>query len=54
MSTANLYCAACKKKFTNEATWQNHIKSAKHLANEKKKKAAGNSPIATVLSYFCS
>ncbi|ORZ02981.1 hypothetical protein BCR43DRAFT_510102 [Syncephalastrum racemosum] len=39
MSTDNLYCAACKKKFTNEATWQNHIKSAKHLANEKKRKA---------------
>ncbi|KAI8379080.1 uncharacterized protein BYT42DRAFT_567380 [Radiomyces spectabilis] len=31
----NLYCTACKKKFKNEATWQSHLKSAKHLANEK-------------------
>lgn len=34
---SNLYCAACKKKFNNEATWQNHLKSAKHIANAKAK-----------------
>ncbi|KAI9496952.1 hypothetical protein BDB00DRAFT_806155 [Zychaea mexicana] len=42
----NLYCTACKRKFSNEATFQGHLKSAKHIANEKKskpnKKAAGN------------
>ncbi|KAL0086016.1 C2H2-type zinc finger transcription factor [Phycomyces blakesleeanus] len=32
----DLYCKPCKKKFSNEATWQNHIKSAKHIANQKK------------------
>ncbi|KAL1928213.1 hypothetical protein VTP01DRAFT_3129 [Rhizomucor pusillus] len=36
-SSNNLYCTACKKKFSNEATWQNHLKSSKHIANEKKK-----------------
>ncbi|KAI8387342.1 hypothetical protein BD560DRAFT_114925 [Blakeslea trispora] len=30
------YCKACKKKFNNEATYQNHLKSAKHIANQKK------------------
>lgn len=30
------YCKACKKKFSNEPTFQNHLKSAKHIANEKK------------------
>ncbi|CDS04864.1 hypothetical protein LRAMOSA07394 [Lichtheimia ramosa] len=35
--TSNLYCTACKKKFNNEATWQNHLKSAKHIANAKTK-----------------
>lgn len=35
--TSNLYCTACKKKFNNEATWQNHLKSAKHIANAKAK-----------------
>lgn len=32
----NLYCSACKKKFNSEPTWKNHLKSAKHIANEKK------------------
>lgn len=30
------YCKACKKKFSNEPTFINHLKSAKHIANEKK------------------
>ncbi|OBZ90485.1 hypothetical protein A0J61_01465 [Choanephora cucurbitarum] len=30
------YCKACKKKFNNETTYQNHLKSAKHIANQKK------------------
>ncbi|KAG2218369.1 hypothetical protein INT45_012511 [Circinella minor] len=34
----NLYCTPCKKKFSNEATFQGHLKSAKHIANEKKNK----------------
>ncbi|KAI7863991.1 hypothetical protein BDF14DRAFT_1280804 [Spinellus fusiger] len=34
--TNDLYCRPCKKKFTNKATWENHLKSAKHIANEKK------------------
>ncbi|KAI7851264.1 hypothetical protein BDC45DRAFT_223567 [Circinella umbellata] len=34
----NLYCTPCKKKFSNEATFQGHLKSAKHIANEKKTK----------------
>ncbi|KAI7908024.1 uncharacterized protein BX663DRAFT_492745 [Cokeromyces recurvatus] len=32
------YCRACKKKFTNKLTYVNHLKSAKHIANEKKMK----------------
>ncbi|KAI9246729.1 hypothetical protein BDA99DRAFT_526801 [Phascolomyces articulosus] len=43
----NLYCTACKKKFSNVATFQGHLKSAKHIANEKKnkpKKAGGHVP----------
>ncbi|KAI9306133.1 hypothetical protein BJ944DRAFT_248473 [Cunninghamella echinulata] len=32
----DLYCKACKKKFNNEATMQNHLKSAKHVAAVKK------------------
>ncbi|KAI8063619.1 hypothetical protein BC940DRAFT_307177 [Gongronella butleri] len=32
----DLYCRACKKKFNNAATMQNHVKSAKHIANAKK------------------
>ncbi|KAI9283793.1 hypothetical protein BC943DRAFT_93483 [Umbelopsis sp. AD052] len=34
-TSPNLYCTACKKKFSNEATWNAHLKSAKHLQNEK-------------------
>ena len=34
-SSSNLYCTACKKKFSNEATWSTHLKSAKHIQNEK-------------------
>jgi ribosomal protein L44E len=30
------YCKACKKKFNNAITYTNHLKSAKHIANEKK------------------
>jgi hypothetical protein len=30
------YCKACKKKFSNEPTYTNHLKSAKHIVNEKK------------------
>ncbi|KAG1373652.1 hypothetical protein G6F60_002235 [Rhizopus arrhizus] len=30
------YCKACKKKFNNAATFKNHLKSSKHVANEKK------------------
>ncbi|KAI9033662.1 hypothetical protein CLU79DRAFT_724809 [Phycomyces nitens] len=46
----DLYCKACKKKFSNQATWQNHIKSSKHIANEKKNKVPSipqpkNSPV---------
>ncbi|KAI8580897.1 hypothetical protein K450DRAFT_235110 [Umbelopsis ramanniana AG] len=34
-SSRNLYCTACKKKFSNEATWNAHLKSAKHIQSEK-------------------
>ncbi|KAI8140647.1 hypothetical protein BJV82DRAFT_213371 [Fennellomyces sp. T-0311] len=46
--SSNLYCVACKKKFSNEATWQGHLKSAKHIANEKKgtPKTAGNMSVS--------
>ncbi|KAI8975618.1 hypothetical protein BDF20DRAFT_1002073 [Mycotypha africana] len=33
------YCKACKKKFSNQATFDNHLKSAKHIANDKKMKS---------------
>lgn len=36
----DLYCKACKKKFSNEPTFTNHLKSAKHIANEKKMQPA--------------
>ncbi|KAI9254019.1 hypothetical protein BY458DRAFT_333963 [Sporodiniella umbellata] len=32
----DLYCLACKKKFSNAPSFDNHLKSAKHKANEKK------------------
>ncbi|KAF1805175.1 C2H2-type zinc finger transcription factor [Mucor lusitanicus] len=38
------YCKACKKKFSNEPTFVNHLKSAKHIANEKKLKPASKGP----------
>ncbi|KAL9543286.1 hypothetical protein MBANPS3_008184 [Mucor bainieri] len=38
------YCKACKKKFSNEPTFTNHLKSAKHIANEKKLKSASKGP----------
>ncbi|CAO3678377.1 unnamed protein product [Umbelopsis vinacea] len=34
-AASTLYCSACKKKFSNEATWKAHLKSAKHVQNEK-------------------
>lgn len=46
---ADTYCKACKKKFNNEITYKNHLKSAKHIANEKNaqpKKAAPAKSIA--------
>ncbi|KAG1124236.1 hypothetical protein G6F42_009806 [Rhizopus arrhizus] len=39
------YCKACKKKFSNEPTFTNHLKSAKHIANEKKLKPAPKGPV---------
>lgn len=36
----DLYCKPCKKKFSNEPTFANHLKSAKHIANEKKAQPA--------------
>lgn len=36
----DLYCKPCKKKFSNEPTFANHLKSAKHIANEKKTQPA--------------
>ncbi|KAI8089666.1 uncharacterized protein BX664DRAFT_333589 [Halteromyces radiatus] len=41
----NFYCKECKKKFNNDATMQNHLKSAKHLATVKK--ASGGKKLAT-------
>ncbi|CAO3622923.1 unnamed protein product [Cunninghamella blakesleeana] len=38
----DLYCKACKKKFNNDATMQNHLKSAKHLAAVKKAFGGGS------------
>ncbi|CAO3617851.1 unnamed protein product [Mucor fragilis] len=38
------YCKACKKKFSNEPTFTNHLKSAKHIANEKKLKPTSRGP----------
>ncbi|KAI8988818.1 hypothetical protein BDB01DRAFT_570237 [Pilobolus umbonatus] len=32
------YCKVCKKKFNNIITFNQHLKSGKHLANEKKNK----------------
>ncbi|KAI9344166.1 hypothetical protein BD770DRAFT_447247 [Pilaira anomala] len=40
----DLYCKACKKKFSNEPTFTNHLKSAKHIANEKKMQPAKAAP----------
>ncbi|RUS14769.1 hypothetical protein BC937DRAFT_93368 [Endogone sp. FLAS-F59071] len=34
-SSGKYYCAVCKKVFNNEATWNNHQNSAKHLSNVK-------------------
>jgi hypothetical protein len=34
-ASSALYCAPCKKKFSNDATWKTHLKSAKHIQNEK-------------------
>lgn len=41
------YCKACKKKFSNEPTFTNHLKSAKHIANEKKLKPTFKGPAST-------
>ncbi|CAO3659890.1 unnamed protein product [Umbelopsis ramanniana] len=41
-SSSNLYCTACKKKFSNEATWSTHLKSAKHIQNEKASAKSAN------------
>jgi hypothetical protein len=38
------YCKACKKKFNNEPTFTNHLKSAKHISNEKKVKPIPKGP----------
>lgn len=32
---SDTYCKSCKKKFNNEVTFKNHLKSAKHIAAEK-------------------
>jgi hypothetical protein len=39
-NASKLYCAACKKKFSNDATFNAHLKSAKHIQNEKSAKKA--------------
>ncbi|CAO3702991.1 unnamed protein product [Rhizopus stolonifer] len=44
---ADTYCQACKKKFSNAATFNNHLKSAKHVANEKKLKTVTKTKEAT-------
>ncbi|CEP09573.1 hypothetical protein [Parasitella parasitica] len=38
------YCKACKKKFSNQPTFTNHLKSTKHIANEKKLNPARKTP----------
>src|ERR1700742_149450 len=46
LATSKLYCAACRKKFSSEATWKTHLKSAKHLQNNH---AANKMPAAVSL-----
>ncbi|KAI8337185.1 hypothetical protein BC941DRAFT_426955 [Chlamydoabsidia padenii] len=41
----NLYCKECKKKFNNDATMQNHLRSAKHLAAVKKATGTGKKAV---------
>ncbi|KAI8644394.1 hypothetical protein BD408DRAFT_123874 [Parasitella parasitica] len=38
------YCKACKKRFSNEPTFTNHLKSAKHIANQRKLNPAPKNP----------
>jgi hypothetical protein len=31
LDTQKIYCSACKKSFATDATWQTHLRSAKHI-----------------------
>ncbi|KAJ2961351.1 hypothetical protein NQZ79_g3354 [Umbelopsis isabellina] len=39
-----LYCSICRKKFSNDATYNAHLKSAKHIQSEKAAKKAPAPP----------
>lgn len=34
--TESVYCAPCKKKYSNKTTYRNHLNSKKHKKNAKK------------------
>ncbi|KAI7864095.1 uncharacterized protein EV154DRAFT_534264 [Mucor mucedo] len=44
----DLYCKPCKKKFSNEPTFANHLKSAKHIANETKAQPAKTARVSRI------